>query len=355
MRNTALLNLVLVVSLIALTGWLLLVGRTILLPIFAALISVYVLGSATETLRKLPIFRSFSMILLRVIVVAVFAAIIFAVAGVINVTVRDISAVAPTYQANLNALLDGLANRLDLEASELWEQIDAMTFDRIDLPKLVLGMLGGFTSLGATFFLIIIYTGFLMGERETFDRKISAAFPESGRAEALLAVISRINEQIRSYITMKTLINILLGGISYCILWLIGVDFALFWALMIGLLNYIPYVGSFVAVTFPVLISLAQFGDLAKTALLASLLVAAQTFIGNILEPRMIGRQLNLSPFVVLVSLSVWAALWGLPGAILAVPLTSILVIIAASFDTTRPAAILLSDRVEPLAPEYSS
>ena len=346
-----LLNLVLVASLIALTGWFLLVGRAILLPVFAAIISVYVLVSATEALIKLPVVRSFPMIVIRIIVVAVFAMIIFTFTVVISATIRDISAVAPTYQANLNALLDGLAIYLDLEANELWAQIDAMTFDRIDLPKLVLGLLGGFTSLGGTFFLIIIYTGFLMGERETFDRKIAAAFPEKGLAEALLTVISQINEQIRSYITMKTLINIMLGSISYCILWLMGIDFALFWALMIGFLNYIPYVGSYVAVAFPVLISLAQFGDLAKTALLAILLAGLQMFIGNILEPRMIGRQLNLSPFVVLVSLSVWTALWGLPGAILAVPLTSIFVIIAASFDATRPAAVLLSDRVGPLAP----
>jgi predicted PurR-regulated permease PerM len=352
MRNTAFLNPVLAVAFIFLTGWLLLVGRTIVLPIFAAIISVYVLASATETLRKLPVVRSFPMIVLRVIVVGAFAMIVFAFAGVITATVRDISAVAPTYQANLDTLLNGHANRLDLEASELWKQIDAMTLDRIDLPKLVLGMLGSFTSLGATFFLTIVYAGFLMGERETFDRKISAAFPESDQAEALLAIKSRINEQIRSYITMKTLINIMLGGISYCILWLMGIDFALFWALMIGLLNYIPYVGSYVAVAFPVFLSLAQFGDLAKTALLVCLLAAVQMFIGNIFEPRMIGRQLNLSPFIVLVSLSVWTALWGLPGAILAVPLTSILVIIAASFDATRPAAILLSDRVDPPTPQ---
>lgn len=352
MRNTAFLNLVLAIVFIVLTGWLLSAGRTILLPIFAAAVSVYVLASATEALRKQPVVRAFPMIVLRIIVLTLFAVVVVAFAGVITSTVRDISAVAPTYQANLNTFFDSFADRLDIEATDLWEQIDEMTISQIDLPKLVLSMLGGFTSLGATFFLTIVYAGFLMAERETFDRKISAAFPESGRADAILTVISRINEQIRSYITMKTLINIVLGLISYCILWLMGIDFAPFWALMIGLLNYIPYVGSYLAVAFPVLLSLAQYGDLTKTAVLAILLAAVQMFIGNILEPRMIGRHLNLSPFVVLVSLSVWTSLWGLPGAILAVPLTSILVIIAASFDATRPAAILLSDRVDPGKPD---
>jgi predicted PurR-regulated permease PerM len=70
--------------------------------------------------------------------------------------------------------------------------------------------------------------------------------------------------------------------------------------------------------------------------------MAAQAWVGNILEPRMIGRQLNLSPFVVLVALSVWSALWGLPGAILAIPMTSMLVIICAAFAPTRFVAVLL-------------
>jgi hypothetical protein len=105
----------------------------------------------------------------------------------------------------------------------------------------------------------------------------------------------------------------------------------MFWAVVIGLFNYIPYVGSIIGVALPVVLSLAQFGSFGTTAVLAGLLMAAQTWVGNILEPRMIGRQLNLSPFVVLVALSVWSALWGLPGAILAIPMTSMLVIICGA------------------------
>ena len=112
---------------------------------------------------------------------------------------------------------------------------------------------------------------------------------------------------------------------------------------MIGLFNYIPYVGSIIGVALPILLSLAQFGSLGTTALLGGLLIAAQTYVGNILEPRIIGRQLNLSPFVVLVALSVWSALWGLPGAILAIPLTSMLTIICGSFPETRFVAVLLA------------
>ena len=115
------------------------------------------------------------------------------------------------------------------------------------------------------------------------------------------------------------------------------------------LFNYIPYVGlDHRGAALPVLLSLAQFGSLGTTAVLGALLIAAQTYVGNILEPRVIGRQLNLSPFVVLVALSVWTAIWGLPGAILAIPLTAMLAIICDAFGPTRFVAVLLADKVEP-------
>ena len=119
---------------------------------------------------------------------------------------------------------------------------------------------------------------------------------------------------------------------------------------MIGLFNYIPYVGSIVGVALPVILSLAQFGSLGTTALLGALLIAAQTYVGNILEPRVIGKQLNLSPFVVLVALAVWSSLWGLPGAILAIPLTAMVAIICDAFPQTRFVAVLLANEVEPTA-----
>ena len=126
-------------------------------------------------------------------------------------------------------------------------------------------------------------------------------------------------------------------------MWLFGVDFALFWAILIGLLNYIPFIGSLLGVIFPVLLSIAQFGSAQTTILILTLLAAAQLLVGNGLEPRMIGKKVNMSPFVVLVSLSLWTSLWGVAGSILAIPLTSILAIVFSHFDGTRPFAVLLS------------
>lgn len=348
MKSTPFQNLVLAVILVIAVGWLLLVGRQILLPIVTAIISVYVMLTASAAMGRLPVLNRAPEILLRFLVLAAFTLCILGLSIVISATVRDIIAALPRYQANIDAMLQALAARFDMEAQTLWEEIRAVTLDRMDLQQILLAVLGGFTSVGITVFLVVIYAGFLMGERGTFPRKVAAALRDESSAEKALRVVTDINTQISQYLAVKTLINAILGVISYGILWLLDVDFALFWAITIALLNYIPYVGSYVGVAFPVLLSLGQFASIQTTLILLALLVAAQTYVGNVLEPRWIGRHLNMSPFVVLVALAVWGALWGIPGAILAIPMTSILIIVTGSFESTRFVAVLLSERADP-------
>jgi AI-2 transport protein TqsA len=157
-----------------------------------------------------------------------------------------------------------------------------------------------------------------------------------------------MNRKIGEYLTVKTLINLILGGLSLAVLWVMGVDFALFWAIAIAFMNYIPYVGSYIGVALPAIFSLAQFGQLSTSLILTGLLIVAQMVVGNVVEPRVIGRQLNLSPFVVIVSLLFWTSLWGVPGAILAIPMTSVLVIALSSFPQTRFMAVLMANHIEP-------
>ena len=152
-----------------------------------------------------------------------------------------------------------------------------------------------------------------------------------------------INERIGRYLLVKTLVNGVLGVLSLAVLWLTGIEFAPFWAVLIAVLNDVPYLGSVLGVAFPVLLSLAQFGALAMAAVALVALSAAQIVVGSVLEPRVMGRAVNLSPFVVLLALAVWSALWGVPGAILAVPLTASLVIVLAEIEATRPIAVTLS------------
>lgn len=347
MKNAPFLNLVLAVILALALGYLLVIGRPILVPIVTAVISVYVMVTASNAMQKLPGLRRLPAAFLRIVVLIVFALVLYGFAVVVASTVTEITRVAPTYQENLTELLAGIEKRYDLDAKSMIDQAVAVTFGNLDLQAIILAVLGGFTSVGMSAFLIVVYATFLIAERSVFSLRISAALPIGEQAQKVDRIIGDINSQIGLYLTVKTLINIILGAASYVILLMLGADFALFWAIVIALLNYIPYVGSLLAVFFPVALSVAQTGSLLHTIILAALLIGAQTYVGNFLEPRMIGRQLNLSPFVVLVALSIWTALWGVAGAILAIPMTSMVVIVLMSFDDTRFLGILLSERVE--------
>ena len=160
-----------------------------------------------------------------------------------------------------------------------------------------------------------------------------------------MILLNRINERVGKYLLVKTVVNLILGVISFAIMWAIGVEFALFWAVLIAFLNYVPYFGSFIGVTFPVLVSLAQSGSIGFALLSLITLSAVQVLVAGVLEPRLMGRAFNLSPVVVLLALAFWGALWGISGAILSVPLTASLVIVFAELDATRPAAVMLSAR----------
>lgn len=347
MPTSSLLNFTLSVALIIAIGWLLVIGQSILLPILTAVIAVYVIVTASDALGRLPLMDKLPEAILRFAVLFIATAVIAIITTVVTLTVREISAGVPVYEANLERLLTGFASTFDLDTQAVIAEVRSVTIDRIQLRPLIIGALSSFTSVGTTVFLIVIYAAFLLAERGGFKRKVREAFATEGQAERVSEVIGDMNRNIGEYLTIKTLINLILGGLSLAMLLVMGVDFALFWAIGIALLNYIPYVGSFVGVVLPTVFSLAQFGSFQTSIILGVLLTTAQVFVGNYLEPRLIGRQLNLSPFVVIVSLVFWTSLWGVPGAILAIPMTSVLVIGLASFSQTRFLAVLMANQIE--------
>jgi len=340
----ALLPVFLALGIAMLAGWLLVLGRTVILPFLSAVIVVYVLTTAVAAMRRWPPVRRAPAWILHLGVLSLFAAALVGLGAVVAVTLEQLADRAAEYQANFEALAGGLADRAGFAAQPEWAEIRDATFGRMDLPAMAGRALNSLAAFGGALFLMVIYAGFLLGEWAQLPDKIARAFRAEGQARRIMAIGAEINRKIGDYLAVKTAINVVLGALSLAVLWLFGVDFAVFWAVVIGLLNYIPYVGSAVGVMLPVLLSVAQFGDVWTTLALGGALMAMQVFVGNYLEPRWIGRQLNLSPVAVILALAVWSALWGVPGAILAVPLTSVVVIVFASFPGTRPVAVLVSD-----------
>jgi len=158
-------------------------------------------------------------------------------------------------------------------------------------------------------------------------------------------IIDHIKKDIKTYFVIKTLISLATGITSYIIFISFGVDFALFWAFLIFLLNYIPTIGSIIAVIFPVIFSLLQFESWTITIFLGIFLTGTQMFYGNFLEPKLQGNRLNLSPLIIIFSLLFWGQIWGVVGMLLCVPIMVMINIVLAHIPATRPIAILLSEQ----------
>ncbi|MFA3783255.1 AI-2E family transporter [Melioribacteraceae bacterium 4301-Me] len=151
------------------------------------------------------------------------------------------------------------------------------------------------------------------------------------REEKLKRTFKDITEQVQRYITTKFLISLITGSLIGIVLWVFGVEFAIIWAVLSVLLNFIPNIGSALAVILASLMTLVQFESISYTLIVAVFLILIQNLMGNVVEPKIFGDRLGLNPIVILLSLLIWGYLWGIVGMFLSVPLTAIIKIIISS------------------------
>ncbi|CAN5783378.1 AI-2E family transporter [soil metagenome] len=337
-------NLVYGIALALMIGWVLYLGRGIIVPVVASILIVYIILGLARLLARLPVIGPHVPAPLRYLAsILVIGVVVSAVVSLLITNINQVVAIAPQYQERLLGLIQQGAEAVGVETEPTWETIRRDVFGQIDIQSLIGSTVGWVSSIVGVFLLVLVYAGFLLAEHTAFESKIGRLSRDPEQVMRIREIIADINGRIGTYLALKTFINAVLGVISYAIMALIGIEFAGFWAALIALLNYIPYLGSFLGVTFPVALSLLQFGDYGMTFIVLAALASAQIFVGNFLEPMLLGSSLNLSPFVILVSLVSWYTLWGVAGALLAVPITAIIVIIFSQFDGTRPIAILLS------------
>ncbi len=161
-------------------------------------------------------------------------------------------------------------------------------------------------------------------------------------------MIGDIRASMEKYLAVQTFVSLLTAVLCYGTLRLLGLDNALFWAFLIFLLNYIPTIGSIIATILPVLFALVQFDTYWEPLAVFGGVGLWQFLIGNFMQPRMQGENLNLATIVVLLGLAVWGAILGLPGMFLSSPLTVMVMAVTAQFASTRWLAVLLSSDGRP-------
>ncbi len=324
----------------ALSFYLLIVGKALLLPVVVAVVFWYLIATLSSTYRRihvgdirLPGWASLTLAILT------FVGLLTGVIEMARGNISDVVAAAPTYQANLEGLIDRVYSMIGIKEVPTISQL----LDSIDLGNIATKLAASLTSFAGNVGIILVYVLFLLVEQGSFNAKLEAMVADPERRARIKRMIGRINADVRTYIWIKTLMSVLTGGISYVVMRIAGVDFAEFWAVIIFLLNYIPTIGSILGIVFPAVLALVQFNTFGPFLIVLVGIGAAQVVIGNVLEPRLMGRTLNLSPLVILFSLALWGSIWGIIGMFLSVPIMVIAVIIMAQFQPTRPVAIFLS------------
>ena len=213
----------------------------------------------------------------------------------------------------------------------------------ISLRDIVTSILGSVSSLLSDTFLVLLYLLFLLIGKGKLVHKLDIAFDKK-IAGRIKDVIFKVNKGMNRYILTKTMISLLTSILVLIVLWSFGVEFAFVWALLTFALNFIPNIGSIIATLFPIVFSIVQFNQIMIVVWIALSLLVIQTVVGNFLEPKIMGRSMNISPLVVLLSLMFWGFAWGIIGMILAVPIAVFGKTVMENISGLKPFSILMGD-----------
>jgi AI-2 transport protein TqsA len=327
-------------GLIVLSVYVMVVGRDLIVPFLISVVIWYLINTLADYYHKIKIG---TLKLPKVLCfIGALLTMIFALTLIVDMVgnnIADVKAAAPKYQENLLLLSDRVYTLLGIEDQPNITQL----ISQIDLRPFISNIAGTMASIAGNAGLILIYVLFIFLEQASFGNKLKALLNGSKHEGTVSEIISTVSVKIETYVAIKTFVSMLTGGACYIVLVLNDVDYASFWAFIIFLLNFIPTVGSMLAVLFPALLSLVQFPTFTPFVIIITSLGFIQLLIGNILEPKLMGNSLNLSPLVVMLSLAIWGSIWGVAGMFLSVPFTVILMIIFSEFPKTRPIAIILS------------
>lgn len=321
-------------------GYLLIAGRGLLIPVVMSIFIWHLLNTINSGMKKIPVvskrFPSWISMVLSLLVVGILVKILI---DIITNNVNDVIAASPRYQENLLIIFNNLDQRYHIKAFADFDNL----IKNLSLQNMLVNFYGVFTTLTSSAVLISLYVAFLFVEQHYFNQKLDAFFPQKEHRKLVKNIISHITKDTQTYLGIKTLLSLATATASWVIMILVGLDFAEFWALLIFFLNFIPNIGAIIATIFPAALALIQFESWWPFLEVTSGIIAIQFVVGNFLEPRLLGKSLNLSPLVILFALALWGAIWGILGMFLSVPITVMMMIVFAHFDTTRPIAILLS------------
>jgi predicted PurR-regulated permease PerM len=329
-------------------------AQSIIIPLVVAVFVAYLLYPLAEFLDRLKIptwLNIIIIVLLTVLIILTFGYILY---KQIELFARD----WPIYQERLTALSETSWQRLhnlfqSQQSSGItsYEPIAKPALPKFiseeEIVKLLPRVVLPLSSLLSTIILILIIAYFLVFTRQTIHTKLDMLLGEEKSTRAI-QMAKGVSIAVQNYILGRAIIMVILATLTTIGLWIIGVNYAFLWGIVIALLNWIPLVGVIIATLMPTLIALVQFPTIWPAVWVVILYMVIQLFENMWLSPILLGEKVNLSPVIVLIAFMFWSWLWGIMGAILAVPITATIKVICDRIDSLKPIGIFLSSGTLP-------
>ena len=306
----------------------------LLMPLFLAIVIASVSVPVVRLLEKIRVPHVLAIVLAVVLDLSVLAGML----SIVGTSVSEFYKALPRYQDRIGAVLREAIAWLELHGIHFSKQFDEQVSSLGNLMGLVGTLLSSVMSAVTTSLFVLLLVVFILFEISRWRLKIRYAM---GDPHADLRKFATAARELQKYLFIKTGMNLVTGVLCTCWCAIMGLDFPVLWGLIAFLLNYIPTIGSVLAGVPPVVLAWVQFGPGAALATAIGYLIL-NSLLGNVIEPRLMGRALGLSPLVVLVSMVFWWWLWGPVGALLSAPLTMGVKIAAAQTKDLRWVAILL-------------
>ncbi len=287
--------------------------------------------------KKIPTVLSLFIVMAVVIFIGVL------LASLIGSSINDFSKSLPLYQSRIDIVFQGILSWISNIGIDLSGSAVSEIFDPAVAMKYVAKILSEFGNVLTNGFLILLAVIFILLESSSFNSKIKTAFGSTTNAQFH---VDKFLDSLKKYMAIKAVISLVTGIIIAVYLWILGVKYPLLWGLLAFLFNFIPNLGSILAAIPAVLMALIQLGS--GTALAVAIgYVVVNIIIGNVVEPKFMGRGVGLSTLVVFLSLVFWGWVLGPVGMLLSVPLTMTLKIALESNEQSKWIAILLGPESE--------
>ena len=282
------------------------------------------------------------------IVVVIVLLAIGSVSSLLAKGVQTIATEYSKYESRFMSIYRLIAKQLNLVIDEeksfinnLWGILEVRQF----VQDLALGFSSGVLSFGKYLVLILIMFSFLLIEIKGFKTRITNAVKDENK-QTVLNISQQIGQDVVRFLSIKFFISLATGLLVFVMALIIGLDFPMVWAFLAFVMNFIPTFGSIISTLLTTIFALLQFYPYyGKVVFVFLFMVAINFLLGNILEPRIEGERLGLSPFAILVSLALWGYLWGFIGMILAVPMTVIIKIFCENIPYLSIISTVLGNR----------